>query len=77
MPQFLADDIQKRGREICQVYGDRADHLGALIASQAIWRARQSCGNLAKNQVIGLPKGNDIINMIVGKREPESDITLF
>ena len=30
-----------------------------------------------KNQPIGLPKGEDIIDITVGKRGPESDITLF
>ena len=33
--------------------------------------------HIFKNQVIVLPKGDDIIDITVGKREPESDIILF
>ena len=89
LPTNLLEEVERNGGDLSKILQELEEYR-LLVDSFEQDREKPSDNDIQKkyysgkkkrhtfkNQVIGLPKGDDIIDMIVGKRGPESDITLF
>ena len=89
LPASLLEQAERNGAELSKILQELEEYR-LLVDSFEQDRERPSDNDIQKkyysgkkrrhtfkNQVIGLPKGDDIIDITVGERGPESDITLF
>ena len=89
LPASLLEQVERNGDDLSKILQELEEYR-LLVDSFEQDRERPSDNDTQKkyysgkkrrhtfkNQPIGLPKGEDIIDITVGKRGPESDITLF
>ena len=89
LPASLLEQAGRNGEDLGKILQELEDYR-LLVDSFEQDRERPSDNDIQKkyysgkkkrhtfkDQVIGLPKGDDIIDITVGHRGPESDITLF
>ena len=89
LPASLLEQAERNGDDLSKILQELEEYR-LLVDSFEQDRERPSDNDIQKkyfsgkkkrhtfkNQVIGLEKGDDIIDITVGKRGPESDITLF
>ena len=89
LPVSLLEQAERNGDELSKILQESEEYW-LLVDSFEQDRERPSDNDIQKkyysgkkgrhtfkNQVIGLPKGDEIIDITVGERGPESDIILF